>query len=99
MVQIRDATRKTGKESVPGALVFVLLMLGYFTAMRAGAWPPGHPWSGITLLSLSVVQVLAPARRSAMSVNRSMTVLYWAGIALALVGAVLWNLAVYGALT
>jgi hypothetical protein len=73
-----------------GAAVGVVLLgsvlIGYSVSLRIGMWPPGHPWSGMTLVALAFVNMslarLAPDRRGA--------VLRIAAAGVSMTGAALW---------
>ena len=43
-----------------GILLVLVVVAGYAIALRAGHWPPSHPWSGLTLLLLAIGQFLSP---------------------------------------
>ena len=73
---------------VAGAFVAALVVAMYSYAWWHGFWPPGHPWSGLTL-SLLAVQNLLPLKSKP-----------FAGVLVAVclvVSAVLWGLSVRAA--
>ena len=80
-------------QRVTGLIVVVVVILGYAFALRAGVWPPGHPWSGITLLSLAAFQ-LGGTRVVADPLKREKSVLARGAVFLTLVAAALWLTAV-----
>jgi hypothetical protein len=79
-------------QRVTGLIVVVVVILGYAFALRAGVWPPGHPWSGITLLSLAAFQL--GTRVVADPLKREKSVLARGAVFLTLVAAALWLTAV-----
>jgi hypothetical protein len=80
-------------QRVTGLIVLVVVILGYAFALRAGVWPPGHPWSGMTLLSLAAFQLVEP-RVVADRLKRERAVLARVAVFLTLVAAALWLTAV-----
>ena len=74
-----------------GLFVIVLVVLGYALTLRRGAWPPGHPWSGITLITLATSSFLTAAGNT--NKNQSTAVLSAAGIVFLIVGAISWSIA------
>jgi hypothetical protein len=60
-----------GIETAVGTVILTVLVLGYAFTLRAGAWPPGHPWALLTLAPLSLLQFQAGARHAAMGAERS----------------------------
>jgi hypothetical protein len=56
--------RHAGIETAVGALILVVLVLGYAWTLRSGASPPGHPWAALTLIPMSGTQLQAGARRA-----------------------------------
>jgi len=40
-----------------GVLLLGLVLVGYLVALRIGAWPPGHPWSGMSLVALALMNL------------------------------------------
>jgi hypothetical protein len=43
-----------------GVLVLGSVLVGYFMSLRIGMWPPSHPWSGITLVGLALLNLGLP---------------------------------------
>lgn len=82
-----------GLQRVTGLIVPVVVILGYALALRGGVWPAGHPWSGITLLSLAAFQLAGP-RVVAHRLKREKSALVLGGVFLTLVAAALWLTAV-----
>jgi hypothetical protein len=78
---------------VSGLIVLVMVIIGYAVALRAGVWPPGHPWSGITLLSLAAFQMGGPGV-AADHLKREKSALAQGALALTLIAAALWLTAV-----
>jgi hypothetical protein len=67
------------------------VLVAYAHALRAGHWPPSHPWSGFTLVALALGQAFTPAP-SARSPLR------WAqltGCVLGCTAALLWLVAAF----
>ena len=73
---------------VVGFFLIALMGLLYGMAGASGRWPPGHPWSGITLYLLAFVQ-FAYAFRLPKAVG-----LFFAG--LVIVTCILWILKSHG---
>ena len=96
MAQIESDKHLVLARRASALLVLALVTLGYAFARRSGAWPPGHPWSGFTLITLSATQLLAPTGNK--SQNQSMWVLNWSGIFLLMVSAISWSFAWFAAL-
>ncbi len=43
------------------ALVLGCVLLGYLMSLRNGMWPPSHPWSGMTLVGLALLNLGLPS--------------------------------------
>jgi hypothetical protein len=43
-----------------GVLVLGAVLVGYAIALRAGMWPPSHPWSGIALVAMALLNLGRP---------------------------------------
>jgi hypothetical protein len=43
-----------------GVLVLSAVLVGYSIALRAGMWPPSHPWSGIALIGMALLNLGRP---------------------------------------
>jgi hypothetical protein len=69
-----------------GVLLLGLVLVGYLVPLRIGAWPPSHPWSGMSLVALALMNLglhrWAPGPRG--------VVLRIAAAILSTVGAVFW---------
>lgn len=37
------------------------VLLGYLMSLRNGMWPPSHPWSGMTLVGLALLNLGLPS--------------------------------------
>ena len=96
MAQIAYDKRLVLARRASALFVLVLVVLGYAFARRSGAWPPGHPWSGVTLIALSASQLLA--RTGNRSQNQLLSILNWSGIFLMIAAAISWSFAWFVAL-
>jgi len=75
-----------------GVFMVVIVVAGYAVALRAGHWPPSHPWSGLTLLGLAAIQY-----RAGSPTEYRFRALQLGGAAVACCGAVLWLLSALSA--
>ena len=75
-----------------GVFMLAVVVAGYAIALRAGHWPPSHPWSGLTLLLLAVAQCVSSSRPDQPS--RGLQI--WA-VVLAVGSAMLWLMATVSA--
>ncbi|MEO7272447.1 MAG: hypothetical protein ABIX28_00795 [Vicinamibacterales bacterium] len=72
-----------------GFVILTVVLVAYVHALRAGHWPPSHPWSGFTLVTLALGQLFAPEPPAGSPFR-------WAQIAAAALGctgALLWLVA------
>ena len=82
------------KRRVPqicGLFVLVVVCVVYVHALRAGHWPPSHPWSGIALVSLAMVQLLTPVATAAFPLRGARI----AGCVFGCAAALLWLVAAF----
>ena len=45
---------------IVGAGVLLAVAVAYTVSLRAGRWPPSHPWSGFTLVMLALNVAFTP---------------------------------------
>ncbi|MDP2310497.1 MAG: hypothetical protein Q8P18_31050 [Pseudomonadota bacterium] len=76
-------------ERAVGIVLLGLVLWVYSGALERDRWPPGHPWSGLTLSLLGLSALLWPSPRWAEASPASRAARIVVAI-LALVGALLW---------
>ena len=69
-----------------GAFVLGCVVAAYVTALRHGNWPPSHPWSGIPLVSLGLVNLGVSMRAPDSGAAR----MQFVAAGLAVLAAALW---------
>jgi hypothetical protein len=72
-----------------GLCILVIVCVAYVHALRAGHWPPSHPWSGIALVSLAMGQLLTPVATAAFPLRGARI----AGCVFGCAAALLWLVA------
>jgi hypothetical protein len=80
-------------ERATGALLLGFVLWIYSGAMHHDRWPPGHPWSGLTLTMLGAAAVLWPSPRWREAATGSRLARVLVGL-LAIGGGVGWFLAI-----
>ncbi|MDP2312267.1 MAG: hypothetical protein Q8P41_05125 [Pseudomonadota bacterium] len=83
--------RSAPLERALGAALLLLVVWVYSQALEHERWPPGHPWSGLTLALLGLLPLFWPGVTWS-GASRASLVARFAVIGMALVGAVLWYL-------
>ena len=80
-----------GVPRICGLFMLVVVCVAYVHARRAGHWPPSHPWSGIALVSLAMVQLFTPVATAAFPLSGARI----AGCVFGCAAALLWLVAAF----